>query len=284
MDHRPELSYTLVPDWPRVPEGRTLGHVPGVAVDSRDRVHVISREEKSVIVFDLDGNIIGSWGEGIFTNPHGLHITPDDCVFISDANDHTVRKFTPEGELIQTLGTEGCEGEEGKPFHRPTAVAIAPSGEIYVSDGYAGFRVHKFSPDGELLLSWGEQGEGPGQFAVPHSLWVGSDGRVWVADRENHRIQIFSPDGEYLVEWWGFDMPCTVFIDGEGIVYVPQLTHRLTILDLEGTVLGSWGGDEDKAEPPARFASPHTACTDSRGDLYIGEVLEGARLLKFTRV
>jgi len=282
MAKRPKLSYKLVPDWPRLPEDRPLGHVPGVAVNSHDRIYAITRQEKGIIVFDLDGRILGCWGKEIFTNPHGLHIAPDDCIYIADADDHTVRKFSPEGYLMMTLGTKGCPGEEGKPFHRPTAVAVAPSGEIYVSDGYAGFRVHKFSAAGELLLSWGSKGTGPGEFAVPHSVTVGSDGRVWVADRENHRIQIFTPDGDYITEWTGLDMPCTAFIDKEGLVYVPGVKRRFDIFDPEGKVLLSWS--EDKGNSPVQFVGPHCVCTDSKGDLYIGEVFDGARLFKFARV
>ena len=278
---QPKLSYKLVPDWPHMAEDRPMGHVPAVAVNSNDRIYAISRAEKAIIVFNLDGKLLGSWGRGFFTNPHGLHIDSDDNVYIADADDHTVRKFSPEGYLRLTLGTEGAEGEEGKPFHRPTDVAVAPSGEIYVSDGYAGFRVHKFSAEGELLLSWGAKGTGPGEFAVPHSVSVGSDGRVWVADRENHRIQIFSPDGEYITEWSGLDMPCTAYIGRDDLVYVPGLLRRFSIFDLERNLLLSWSEEEENL--PAQFTGPHSVCTDSKGDLYIGNVFDGAHLYKFTR-
>jgi len=281
MVQQPKLSYKLVPDWPRLPEDRPLGHIPAVAVNSNDRIYTISRGETAIIVFDLDGTILGCWGKGMFTNPHGIHIDPDDNVYVADADDHTVRKFSPEGYLRMTLGTEGSEGEEGKPFHRPTGVAVAPSGEIYVSDGYAGFRVHKFSADGELLLSWGAKGTGPGEFAVPHSVSVSSDGRVWVADREGSRIQIFTPDGEYITEWAGLDMPCTAYIGRDGMVYVPGLYRRFSIFDLEGNLLLSWS--EEEGNLPVQFTGPHGTCTDSKGNLYIGDVFDGARLYKFER-
>ncbi len=282
MKHQSKISYKVIAGWPCLPEGLELGHITGVGVDSLDRVHVLSRQRHSVFVFGLDGGVVDRWGEDILTNPHGICIGPDDSVYVADVDDHTVRKFSPDGNLLYTLGTEGCEGEQGKPFHRPTDVALAPTGELYVSDGYNGPWVHKFSPDGELLRSWGKPGAGPGEFNLPHGIWVGRDCRVWVADRENHRIQIFSPDGEFLAERTGFKRPCNIFIDDdEGLVYVPELAERLTILDLEGRLLARW--TEWSEETPGRFVAPHAVWTDSHGDLYVAEVLEGRRVQKFAR-
>src|SRR4029077_310489 len=128
--------------------------------------------------------------------------------------DHTVRRFTPEGTLLLTLGRSGQPSDNGiagndyrtirragPPFHRPTNMALAEDGAIYVTDGYGNARVHKFAPNGRLLLSWGEPGGGPGQFNLPHGIAVDRDGRVYVADRENSRVQVFTPEGEYLTEW-----------------------------------------------------------------------------------
>ena len=280
-DSRSDYRYRLIPGWPRLPAGTELGQVTGVAGDSERRIYVVSRQRRSVFVFDRDGDLMDRWGEDTFTNPHGICVGADGSVYITDIDDHTVRRFTPEGRLLRTVGTVGQEGEEGRPFHRPTGVAIAPSGELYVSDGYSGSWVHRFSEEGELIGSWGGSGAGPGQFDLPHGVCVGRDGRVWVADRGNGRIQVFSPDGEFLTQWTGMDLPCSLFIDEDGVVYVPELTHRLSIFDPGGRLLArwqDWGG-----EMPGRLVAPHTAWVDSNGHLYVSEVLEGQRVQKFAR-
>jgi len=275
-----KLRYEVVKGWGRLPEGWSFGNVIGVAVDSLDDVYVVNRGEHPVIVFDSDGGFKGSWGEGVFNAPHGLCID-GEFAYIADYRDHTVRKFTKGGKLLHTWGIKDQPGGEGEPFNRPTDVAIAPTGEIYVSDGYGNARVHKYSMDGELLISWGEHGSGPGQFDIVHDVWVAVDGQVFVADRQNHRIQIFTPDGEYITEWTGFRQPCSVYIDDEELVYVPELQARFSILDMEGRVVARWGGEKSKV--PGLFIAPHCACVDSRGDLYVGETLEGSRIQKFER-
>jgi len=275
-----KLRYEVVEGWGRLPAGWSFGNVIGVAVDSRDDVYVLNRGEHPVVVFDCDGSFKGSWGEGVFNAPHGLYID-GEVAYISDYRDHTVRKFTLEGELLRAWGTKDQPGGEGEPFNRPTDVAIAPAGEMYVSDGYGNAKVHKYSRGGELLLSWGEHGSGPGQFDVVHDVWVTADGRVFVADRQNHRIQIFTSDGEYITEWTGLRQPCGVYIDDEELAYIPELQARFSILDMEGRVVARWGGE--KSREPGLFIAPHCAWVDSRGDLYVGETLEGSRIQKFER-
>ena len=297
------LRYQVIEGWEKIPPGYTRLDVSGVAVDSRDRVYVLTRGPARVMVYESDGTFVTSWAEGTFTErTHGITIGPDDSVYCVDDGDHTVRKFSPEGKLLMTIGTPGAGSDTGydptkgiesivrggPPFNRPTNVAIAPNGELYVSDGYGNARVHRFSPDGKLIQSWGEPGTGPGQFHLPHGLWVTFDGRVLVADRENDRIQIFSLDGKYLGEWTHVQRPTDIYGDREGLLYVSELawrkgqrsfTHgvietdlpgRVSVLDLGGRVLARWGGPDGCA--PGNFWAPHTICADSRGDLYVGEV------------
>ena len=275
-----ELSYEVVEGWGRLPEGWKYTQVAGVAVDSRDRVYVLNRGEHPIIVYDKDGEFIGSWGEGIFANAHGGYIDADDIIYCVDNADHTVRKFTTEGELLMTIGTKDLPGEDGTPFNRPTKAALNEEGEIYVSDGYGQNRVHRFSAEGELMLSWGVTGTGPGEFNLPHGVWC-RDGRVYVADRQNHRIQIFTPEGEYIEEWGDLKQPCDLFIDAEGLVYVPELQGRVSILSLKGELVARWGGE--RTSDPGLFYAPHCTWTDSEDSLYIGEVLEGQRIQKFVR-
>ncbi len=276
---RGELVYEVVEDWGALPEGWEFTQVPGVAVDSRDRVYVFCRGEHPVIVFDRDGRLLNSWGEGFFRTPHGIYIDGEDYVWCVDSEDHTVRKFTAEGELLLTIGKVDMPGEEGEPFNRPTDVAVSPGGDILVTDGYGNSRVHRFSPDGELLLSWGEKGVGPGQFDVPHGVWVTDDRLVYVVDRQNNRIQIFDEEGGYLDEWTGLLLPCTIYMDSKDRVYVSELRSRMSVLDREGRVLARWGGMSSDA--PGQFVAPHCAWTDSHGGLYVGESLAGKRIQKF---
>jgi len=150
-------------------------------------------------------------------------------------------------------------------------VGLSSSGEIYVSDGYGNARVHKFSPDGILLFSWGEPGPAPAQFRLPHSIQVDKQDRVWVPDRENSRIQIFNANGEFLTQWTDLIRPTDIFIDDEDVVYVSELCKRISIFTISGKLLSRWGNESHDVNDPL-FVAPHAIAVDSRGDLYIGEV------------
>jgi DNA-binding beta-propeller fold protein YncE len=297
--------YRPLARWERLPDGWSFGEVAGVATDSRDHVYVFSRSAHPVMVFDRDGTFLASWGEGIVQRAHGIHIGPDDAVYLTDDLDHTVRKFTPDGKLLLTLGTSGqpCDTgvtgidyrtirRAGPPFHRPTNVALSANGDIYVTDGYGNARVHKFAPDGRLLFSWSEPGDAPGQFNIPHGIAVDRDERIYVADRENSRIQIFTPRGELLAIWTDVARPMQVFIDTDDTVFVaevgfraglfpwqtppsPLVGARMSIFDRNGKLLSRWGGGEDPTAVGDFFA-PHDVWVDSHGDLYVGEVVLSA--------
>ena len=196
-----DYRYEVAENWGRSQEWPRFGVVSSAAVDSQDNVYVFQRTpEGLIIVFDRQGNFLRSWGAGTFVEAHGIWIGPDDTIYTADSLDHTVRRFTSDGELIWTLGTPGQTGNPGSPFNRPTWAVVAPSGDLYVSDGYGQNRWHRFDSDRRLLDSWGETGSGPGQFLLPHAVWVDRNNRVYVLDRANLRIQIFTsgrrvPDG-----------------------------------------------------------------------------------------
>ena len=301
-----QFRYEAHADWEQLPAGWSHGDVAGVATDSQDRVYVFNRSEHPVIVYDRDGKFLTSWGEGLFPRPHGITIV-DDVVYCADDTNHTVRKFTLEGKLLQTLGNENQPSDTGYspqgpgnlrsikrgagPFNRPTRLSLAPNGDMYVSDGYGNARIHRFTKEGELIQSWGEPGDGPGQFNLPHSVWVHTDGRVFVCDRENDRIQIFSPTGELLTIWTNVTRPGDLFIK-DGHIFVGEMSWnpgemslagvtwsevrdaKLSVRDMEGNVLSSWGGSDPCAE--GNFSSPHGLWLDSRGDIYVGEVTHTA--------
>jgi DNA-binding beta-propeller fold protein YncE len=297
-----DFGYEPHDRWAKLPPGYSWPEVAAVAVDSRDRVYVFNRGEHPLMVFDRNGAFQGSWGEGQFLRPHGITVGPDDAVWCSDDRDHTVRKFTPEGRLLLTLGERGKPSDTGVdgmdyrtirraagPFNYPTNLALGPAGEMYVTDGYGNARVHKFAPDGRLLLSWGEPGAGPGQFHLPHGIAVDGEGTVYVADRENSRVQLFTPGGDYLGEWTDVARPCQVFVGGDGDVYVAELGFRaglwsgmsppadapggrLSVFDRGGRLKARWGGGRNPCEAGDFFA-PHGLCVDSRGDVYVAEVV-----------
>ncbi len=288
-----KFTYRLDEGWGQLPQGHEFGQVAGVAADSRGQVHLFNRSAHPVQVFDREGKFVKAWGAGVFANPHGITITPDDTYWLVDRDAHVVQKYSPDGELLMTLGNrnqpsdtgydeeERVVKQEAGPFNLPTKVALGPGGEIYVADGYGNCRVHKFSPAGELLMSWGTPGDGAGEFHLPHSLWVDSSGRILVCDRENHRIQIFTDAGEHLDTWTGFIQPTDIYIDSDNIVYVSELGDRVSILDLEGNVLARWG--DERSHDPGKFWGAHGIWVCAMGDIYVSEVLEGQRVQKFTR-
>jgi DNA-binding beta-propeller fold protein YncE len=296
------LSYEVVEGWEQLPQGYEHRDVAGVAVDREDRVHLICRGDHPIISYDQKGKFLGSWGQGDFTyRTHGITVGPDEMLYCTDDGNHTVRKFTPAGKLLMTLGTmntpsdTGYDGKDTRtvsraagPFNRPTNIAVGPKGDLYISDGYGNCRVHQFSPTGELKRSWGTPGQGPGEFFLPHGIAVHADGRVFVCDRENDRIQIFSPDGEYLTEWTDTRRPTHLVFDAQHRAQVSELwwqpgqtsgrygpatsvgSGRVSVYDSEGRVIARWGGPDAAAS--GSFAAPHGIAVDSRGDVYVSEV------------
>ncbi len=281
-----DYIYEELSEWAKLPEGWTFKEVPDVAVDSQDRVYVFSRGEHPMMVFEQDGSFVKSWGEELFVRPHGITLGPDENLYCVDDEAHCIRKCTLDGEILATMGTPGrpSERRSGQPFNQPTKVAFDPkTGDIYVSDGYGNARVHKFSVDGKHLFSWGEYGTDPGQFNLVHSICTDKDGRVYIADRESHRVQIFDDKGNYLEQWNNLHRPCGLHIEGE-LAYIGQLPTHLavnadypnigacvTVHDLTGRRLSRLG-DVVPGEEPGQFTSPHGLAVDSRGDIYVGEV------------
>jgi len=275
-------TYTEHP-WPTLPEGWSFFEVADVAVGPEDRVYVFSRGEHPMMVFEADGTFVTSWGEGVFTRPHGVTLGPDGNLYCADDDGHCIHVCTLAGEVLSTIGTP-APAHSGLPFNRPTKVAFDPeTGEMYVSDGYGNARVHKYTPEGKLLFSWGEYGTDPGQFNLVHSLATDGASRVYVADRENHRVQVFDAEGTFLEQWVNMYRPCGLHIDGDQ-VYVGQLpTHLavnadypnigacISVHDLSGQRLAKLG-DVRPGEAPGQFVAPHGLAVDSKGDLYVGEV------------
>ncbi len=276
-------QYTVEENWWTLPDGWEFGWIPAVAVDSQDRVYVYSRSEHPMVVFDRDGNFLTSWGDDILKDAHGIYIDADDNIYCVERETHVMHKFTTDGELLMTLGTMDKPGAEGDPFNLPTDFALGPDGEMFISDGYGNARIHKYSPDGELIKSWGKPGTGPGEFDLPHCVRVDPRNRLMVADRENNRIQFFTLDGEYIEEWSDLLQPDTIFIDEDDLVYIAELEQRISIMTLDGEVVSQWSSERGSTVPGEFLACPHGIWLDSHGDMYVGEVQADARLQKYIR-
>jgi len=281
--------YELVEDWAKLPAGQTFGNVSAVATDSRDRVYVFQRKDPPVLVFERDGTYVTGWGIGAFANPHGIFIAKD-VAYLTDREDSVCLTYTLDGKPLQVLGTRGRHSDTGcekpgalvpraaGPFNYPTEMVPAPSGDLYVTDGYRNARVHRFSHAGQLLSSWGAPGKTePSQFHLPHSLIADGDGAIYVCDRENNRIQVFSGEGKFLAMWPDLRRPLDISMDREGIFYISEggvsgLSSRISLMDKRGTVIARWDS-----------LSAHGSWVDGRGDIYLA-LGSRERVDKYVRV
>ena len=278
-----------------LPANIEMGEAAGVAVDQSDLVYVYNRGKYPIIVFDTDGNFKSAWGEGTSVNPHGIAVGPDKNIYCVDAGDHTLKQFDNSGNLLQTIGTPGKSSGRmsGKPFCHPTHAAISPkTGDIFVSDGYSNAVVHKFDSDGRFIMSWGRSGTDPGEFNTVHNIAIDNDDWVYIADRENHRIQIFDNKGTFQTQWVNLAMASCIFIKhstnktffvGEffaGIRENPtglgnwtgqRLGPRISVLNETGNVI-SRIGTQPIGLSAGEFVAPHGISLDSQDNIYLGEV------------
>jgi DNA-binding beta-propeller fold protein YncE len=270
-----QYTFELIENWAKLPAGESFGNVSAVATDSQDRVYVFQRKDPPVMIFDRDGNYRSCWGISAITDPHGIYIA-DDIVYLTDRSDSVCLTYTLDGKPLQLLGKRGEHSDTGcekpgdvaprsaGPFNYPTEMVPAPSGDLYVSDGYRNARVHRFAADGRLLKSWGEPGKGgPNQFHLVHSLVLDKDGTVYVCDRENNRIQVFSPDGEFRTMWTDLRRPLDISIGRDGHLYISEggvdgMSPRVSIMDTQGNVVARWDS-----------LSAHGSWVDAHGDIYM---------------
>jgi DNA-binding beta-propeller fold protein YncE len=277
-----EPAYRLVRGFPELPPGVKLGAVSGIATDAAGNILVLHRgdAERPILVFDPDGKFLRAFGNGLFKSTHGLRVDPDRNVWTTDNANHTVVKLGPDGKVLMTLGEKDVPGEDERHFNKPTDVAFAANGDFYVSDGYGNSRVVKFDKSGKFLLAWGKKGSGRGEFNLPHAVRLDSKGDVYVADRENKRIQVFDGSGKYLRQFAIGVSPYGLFITPDDTVFVADgVAHRVSKMTTDGNVSARWGMG---GREPGNFLMPHGITVGADGAVYVAEVT-GARVQKFVR-
>lgn len=299
--------YELVKDWPRFPTGFHLGNPSGIGIDNQQNLVVFHRAgrtwplfgmpedpitEKTLLIIDRNnGTIIDSWGEGLFIMPHGLTVDRSNNIWVTDVALHQVFKFSHSGELLMDLGSASVPGNDSTHFNRPTDIAVAADGSFYVSDGYRNSRVVKFDAAGKYLMEWGTHGSDAGQFDIPHGIDLDATGNVYVADRENNRVQVFTADGKFLRTFSddSFGNMCSVVFDKSNATLIAvddhsflKLRHRgsdMYVFDSTGNVRSRFGRSGDNDFPIGWY---HDVTVDSEGNIFVGDILNN-RVLKFRK-
>ncbi len=288
--------YRTIENWAKLPEGRTWGAAAGVSIDSHDHIWVAERCGANscagstlapILEFDSSGKLLKSFGAGMFIFPHGLYVDKENNVWVTDGQGkdgkgQQVFKFSPDGKVLMTLGKAGVAGDGPDTFNQPSAVIVAPDGNIFVADGHgpnSNARIVKFTKDGKFIKAWGTKGSGPGEFNVPHCLAFDSKGRLFACDRANNRIQIFDQDGKFLDQWAQFSRPSGIFIDKHDMIYVvdsesnanhPGWKRGMRIGSAkDGTVMAFI---PDPEQNPQGTSAAEGVAVDSKGTLYGAEV------------
>ena len=300
--------YQRQKDWPDLPAGLKLGNPTGMGIDSAGHLLVFHRASKKwpligtfskdlipdATILEVDpktGKLIKEWGKNTFIMPHGLTIDNQNNIWVTDVGLHQVLKFDHNGTLKMRVGEAKIAGNDSTHFDQPTDVAIAPDGSFYVSDGYGNSRVAKFSPEGHFLFAWGSKGHQPGELHLPHGIELDSAGNVYVADRENRRIQIFDPNGQFLKEWedgsYGEIYAIRYDHTTNQMIVVDYITTHLKpkgsdilIFALDGTLQARFGRSGGYEGPICRY---HDLAIDKAGNIYIGDILHNS-IQKFKRV
>ncbi len=274
------LPYTVDPGWPHLPDGWNLQETPGVAVDAKDHVYLFHRGEHPIIELTPEGSVVRSWGEGMFIRPHAIRVDPQGAIWVVDNDTHQVLKMDSSGRVRMVMGRKGQSGEGPDLFNRPTDVAFAADGSFYVTDGYGNSRVAKFAADGTFITAWGTKGNAPGQFDLPHSVVVGPDGRVYVGDRENYRLQVFDPHGKFIEQWTVAGSPWGLALSRDKALFIADgHNNRILKVGLDGAVKGQISSS---GKTPGRVDFAHHVAVDSRDNVYVAEI-KNWRVQKFVR-
>ena len=285
----PELDYVVAPVPVTLPAGKDMGATASVAFDKDGHLWVLSRGEQAFFEFSADGTYIKSFGDKIFTRSHGLRIDRQGNLWATDVGGHIVVKMTRDGKTLLTIGTKGEAGDwnEGTGSHKlnqPNDIAIADNGDIFVVQGHTPGpmgdpRVLKFDKDGKFIKSWGGKGSGPGQFQVAHGAAIDAKGLLWVADRENQRIQVFDQNGTFVREMKYKGLPCSFDIGRQFVYMVNGFAGQVLKLDLNGKVLAAMG---KPGKGPGEFGEAHMIAVNAKDEIYVADSVNAA-LVKFVK-
>jgi sugar lactone lactonase YvrE len=305
-------TYELVHDWGELPAHIKYGNCHGVKVDEagfiyvHHTVHETSESQDTMVVFDPDGKFVKSWGPEFAGGAHGLHIDKegnDEYFYFCDIQRAIVVKTTLSGEEVFTLGYPDVSEIYGRPDQngekitwKPTNLAVASNGDIYIGDGYGSSYIVQYDRKGEYIRTFGGPGDGPGRLQVPHGIIIDNRGgqeTLLVADRSNNRLQWFTLDGEHIKFGGGVNLPCHFDIRGDELL-VPDLAARVTLLDGNNDVIAHYGeGPDDWRQRRTlsrenfmvgKFVCPHGACFDREGNIFVAEWVEIGRLTKMVKV
>jgi DNA-binding beta-propeller fold protein YncE len=274
----PDLGYRAVEDAFSMPSGLAFASVASVAITPDGNLMVLHRGDQAFLEFDGDGNFIRSFGEGMFGRAHGLRYDDDGNMWVTDGGGQTAMKLNPDGEVLITLGTSGERGlwDEAtgtQLFDEPNDTAISSNGDLFVVQGHTRGepRVLKFDSEGNFLMMWGSRGDGPGQFSVAHSIVIDADDNLYVADRENQRIQIFDTDGNFIDQWTFGAMVCALYLGDDGFLYITSgFDAQIVKLDMEGNVLGVTGSSGDG---PNQYGEAHYLAVGPGQEIYVADVV-----------
>jgi streptogramin lyase len=291
--------YRTIDHWGKLPNGRTWGSTAGIDIDSHDHVWVAERcganscagsKLDPVLEFDAEGNLLKSFGAGMFVFPHGIGVDKDGNVWVTDGQGkdgkgHQVIKFSPDGKVLMKLGKAGVAGAGPDTFNQPSDVIVAPNGDIFVADGHgedSNARIVKFNKDGKFIKTWGKKGTGPGEFDTPHALAFDSKGRLFVGDRNNNRIQVFDQDGNFIEQWAQFSRPSGLFIDKHDTIFVADSESGSVTKSHPGWKRGIRVGSvktgqvslfiPDPVENAPDTSAAEGVASDSQGNIYGAEV------------
>ena len=289
-------TFVLAENWPSFPAKFVMGTPPGIGIDSHQNIFVFQRalddtelsvdglvKENTILMLDNStGKILASWGSNQFKKPHGLSVDQNDNIWLTDVTLQQIFKFSHDGQLLMTIGEKDVPGKDRKHFDQPTDVAVSSDGSFYVTDGYGNNRVVKFSPEGEYLFEWGIDGKNEEEFNLPHAIDIDQAGNLYVADRENKRIQMFDANGTFLKMW---DDPSFGSIQSLALDKLHHILYAvdfkvnddktpigsdIIIIDLKSGETTKINHNNDLNTPPSRY---HDLTVDKNGNLFIADIL-----------
>jgi sugar lactone lactonase YvrE len=285
----PELDYVVAPTAVTLPDGMTMGATASVAFDAKGQLFVLTRGDKTFFEFNPDGTFVRAFGDKLFTRSHGLRIDREGNLWATDVGGHVVVKLDRQGQALLTIGTKGEAGEwneaaGSRKLNQPNDVVIAANGDVFVAQGHTpgpggDARVLKFDKTGKFIKSWGGKGSGPGQFQVAHGIAIDAKGLLWVADRENQRIQVFNQDGAFVREVKYKGLPCSIDIGQQFMYMVNGFAGQVLKLDLDGKVLAAMG---KPGKGPGEFGEAHMIAVSQKDEILVADSVNAA-LVKFVK-